>query len=647
MKKITLLCALTLMVSAGLHAQYNYLENAEGQHGDIILGDVDNDGDLDIFILGEMRTPPHSQQGGLYINDGIGGFTKAECPAMPGWTGSADFGDIDGDGDIDLIFSGHKNGGVPEANARGIALNDGKGVFTIADPSLYPGNAKRSPTVRFADFNNDGLLDYMLAAPDDQRHWDWELNMDVTYWGFWSLYFQQPDGTFVEDDTQFANYFRDQVVSVGDFDNDGDVDIFLQGYYPHKDTSIEPFGLTGADWIAAMFVNDGTGKFTRKVDTELPSIGLGSHSWGDLDGNGFLDLIIIGDGFYNGNMNWDAGAWYHRIFSNESMKFSQVFESPRARPFSWQGANLLQDFDNDGDVDVLLGGWCDDIGRQKTYVFANSNTGGALSQENFTEITALGDAYLPGMSEQDFASGDLDGDNILDFVWMGFKGGAQGFPPFDKIDVNIGGWCPGVNLDNMIQPFTKLNAPSGLTATQTKVGDKVQVKFEWQAPANIGSKKSVTYNLAVKNTSTGKWLYNPMSIIGGDKDGFRQVNKMGNTYLNKSWTLTLPNGTYEWTVQAIDPSYFGGSFAVMQRIDIGTGLEETAAFMPSIIGENGKLNIVNNSGEQLTAKVYSISGIKVMDQQFVNSLSTSFETGAYIVEVSGNRGTYKSKVIIR
>lgn len=646
MKKIILFGAFVLIAVFGMQAQYNYFENAEGQHGDIIIGDVDNDGDLDVFILAENRFD-HSQRGGLYINDGVGNFTKRDCPVMPGWTGSADFGDINGDGFIDIIFSGHKNNGIPEANARGIALNDGTGHFVLADPALYPGNLMRSPSVAFADFNNDGLLDYMLVAPDDQRHYDWEIGSDVTYFGYWTLYFQKPDGTFVEDNEQFYNHFRDQVVTVGDFDNDGDVDIFLQGFFPNDSDLPNPWGFEAHNWITAIFDNDGTGKFTLKQGTELPAIGLGSHSWGDIDGNGFLDLLIVGDGFYNGNFNWDAAPWYHRVFSNNNGVFTQIFESPRARQFSWQGANLIQDLDNDGKPDILLGGWADDLGRQKTFVFKNIHTEGALKAEDFFEITLLGDSYLPGLSEQDYRAADLNGDFILDYIWLGFKGGAEAFPPPGLKDVVIGGWSPGINYEGMITSFEQLVAPTGLSATQVAEGENIKVTFAWEAPANIGTKRSVTYNLALKNTDTGKWLYNPMAQIGGEKDGWRRVVKKGNAYLNKSWTLTLPKGNYEWTVQAVDASYFGGKFAAMQVLNMTTGVDQTLQFKPTVLGSNGNLVVTHKSGEILKAKVYSVTGVQVLNEQFENQLITPLQTGAYIVEVSGKLGTYKTKVLVR
>lgn len=647
MKKIILYGAFTLIAVFGLQAQYDYFENAAGQHGDIIVGDVDNDGDLDIFMFGEMRESPHSQTGGLYINDGVGNFTKRECPAMPGWTGSADFGDINGDGFIDIIFSGHKNGGIPEANARGIALNDGTGNFTLADPANYPGNLMRSPSVAFADFNNDGLLDYMLVAPDDQRHFDWELGQDVTYFGYWTLYFQQPDGTFVEDTEQFYNHFRDQVVTVGDLDNDGDVDIFLQGYFPNDSDLPNPWGFEVNNWISAIFENDGTGQFSLKPGTELPAIGLGSHSWGDIDGNGFLDLLIVGDGFYNGNYNWDAAPWYHRVFSNNNGVFTQVFESPRARPFSWQGANLIQDLDNDGNPDVLLGGWADDIGRQKTFVFKNIGTDNELAAADFVEIALMGDALLPGLSEQDYAAADLNGDKILDYVFMGFKGGAADFPPVGVVDQTVGGIVLTPNVEGMFTPFVQLTAPQNLSATQTAVGENTKVTFTWEAPANLGAKKSVTYNLALKNTTTGKWLYNPMAQIGGANDGFRRVVKMGNAYLNKTWSLTLPQGNYEWTVQAVDGGFFGGQFAPTQVLGLGSGVEQIATFKPTVSSTNGNLVVTDTTGETLNAKVYSLAGVRLVNTHFENQLVTPLQTGAYLVEVTGKLGTFKTKVLVR
>lgn len=647
MKKIILFSVLTFLFSFGVRAQYNILPNGDGQHGDIALGDVDNDGDLDILICGEERNDPHTQKGGLYINDGQGNFTVRECPVLAGWDASIDLADIDGDGDLDILFSGHKNGGIPEANARGLALNDGQGNFTLADPEQYPGFLHGSKTVCFADFNNDGLLDYMLASPDEQTHFDWETGINTTYRGYWSIFYQQDNGTFVEDHSVFENYFRDQIVSAADYDNDGDIDIFLQGYYPHLSGG-EPFGLDYARWITALFVNDGTGQFTLLQDTYLPESGRGSHDWADLDGNGFLDVILVGDGHFGGI--GFQGDRFHRIFKNVNMEFEEIYTSPPAGQYSRQGADILQDFDNDGDADVLFGGWSPEelpSGRQKTYVLDNNDTDNNITGADLTLNEFLSEQYLPGFSEQDFEAGDLNGDNVIDFVYMGFRGQSDDYtnPPFDWDDLNYAGWSPGVKGSN---EFVKLNAPTGLTTQKTASGEKEKVTFSWSEPNNIGTKKSVTYNLALKNKTTGKWLYYPNAIIGGEKDGWRQINKMGNVYLNKSWTLTLPKDDYEWTVQAIDAARFGGSFAPMQSLSLsGTGIQKPELNGLNIFGSNGKLVVNNDKGELLGLKVYTVSGMKVLDTPFENHFSAPLQKGVYLVKVNGEQGSKIVKVLIK
>ncbi|MDR0699576.1 MAG: T9SS type A sorting domain-containing protein [Tannerella sp.] len=643
MKKIIFLGLFVCLFAFGMNAQYNVFDGIAGQHGDIAVGDVDNDGDLDVLFAGEMRYAPHAYQGGLYINDGQGNFTYKECPVMPGFRACIDLGDIDGDGDLDILFGGHKNGGIYEANARGIALNDGQGNFTIADIADYPHLEMLCPTVVFADFNNDGLLDYLNAPEDEQTRWDWELEQDITYFGKWTFYFQQPDGSFVADDTQFQNYFRDPVITAGDFDNDGDVDLFYQGYIPPASAVNETFpDLTAGRWATLLFANDGTGQFSLSYDFAYS--GLGSCDWGDLDGNGWLDVIFVGDGFYMIPDVWEA--LHNRICLNFNASFSELPALDRAGQFSLQGADVLQDFDNDGDVDVLFGGWNADIQLQKTYVYDNIYSSGDFDYETSLQYnTYLTDSYIPGMSEQDFECADLNGDNVVDFVYMGFKGANSFNTDVWGDNVNIAAWTPG--LSDRAAAYTKLNAPRNLSATKTAVGDKWQITFSWDEPDNIGAKKSVTYNLALKNTTTGKWLYYPNAIVGGAKDGFRQVNRMGNMYLNKQWTLTLPQGNYEWTVQAIDPARLGGSFAPMQSLDTQVGIKELSLDGLKVTSSNGNLVITDNNAGLLNLKVYTVSGQTIMDTPFSGYFSAPLQKGAYIVKIMGNQGSITEKTVIK
>ncbi|MDR2058278.1 MAG: T9SS type A sorting domain-containing protein [Dysgonamonadaceae bacterium] len=643
MKKIIFLALFVCLFTFGANAQYNVFDGIAGQHGDIALGDVDNDGDLDVLLAGETRDNSHVYSGGLYINDGQGNFTYKDCPVMPGFRASLDFGDIDGDGDLDILFSGHKNNGIPEANARGIALNDGQGNFTIAGVDDYPHLEMLSPTVLFADFNNDGLLDYLNAPMDEQTHWDWELGSNVAYSGSWTFYFQQPDGSFVADNTQFQNYFRDPVITAGDFDNDGDVDLFYQGYIPPASAVNETFpDLYPGRWATVLFANDGTGHFS--VGYDFANSGLGSCDWGDLDGNGWLDVIFVGDGFYMIPDNMEA--LHNRICLNHNEYFTELPALDRAGQFSMQGADVLQDFDNDGDVDVLFGGWNADPGveLQKTYVYDNIHSGGDFTYEtSLSRNDYLTDSYIPGMSEQDFECADLNGDNVVDFVYMGFKGVNSFSTDVWGDNVNIAAWTPGLTGT----AYAKLNAPRNLSAIKTAAGDKWKVTFSWNEPDNIGAKKSVTYNLALKNATTGKWLYYPNAIVGGAKDGFRQVNRMGNMYLNKQWTLTLPEGNYEWTVQAIDPARLGGSFAPVQSLAVQSGIGELSPDGLKIASSNGNLVVTDNNAALLNLKVYTPAGQKVLETPFSGRFSAPLQKGVYIVKIEGPQGSKIEKTVVK
>ncbi len=120
-------------------------------------GDIDNDGDFDLFV-GNFAGEPND----LFRNNGDTTFTQitASPIARDGGVslGSA-FADFDNDGDLDLVVA---NGyGVPENNF--FYLNDGRGVFTkVLEGSLVTGGGRSVATVA-ADYDNDGDLDLFIT----------------------------------------------------------------------------------------------------------------------------------------------------------------------------------------------------------------------------------------------------------------------------------------------------------------------------------------------------------------------------------------------------------------------------------------------------------------------------------------------------
>ena len=128
---------------------------------DARLADVDGDGDLDILLSNENPFNPSPTGGGqnrLLINDGLGDFTDetaARLPVANDQTGAMLPGDIDADGDLDVI--------VLNRGQDFVLINNGAGVFTNQTATRFPATADTSRGGGLADLDGDGDLDLVVA----------------------------------------------------------------------------------------------------------------------------------------------------------------------------------------------------------------------------------------------------------------------------------------------------------------------------------------------------------------------------------------------------------------------------------------------------------------------------------------------------
>jgi hypothetical protein len=604
MKKIYSLLVLLFLSIGMMQAQFvDFGESYDIQKGDFAVGDIDNDGDLDIIFSGENNGG--AEKGAILINNN-GIFTEQEGERVItiGKGGNIKFGDIDGDGDLDVIFCGW---GIALDHAAGIALNDGHGVFTLASESDYPiisGGTKVS--CGFADFNNDGLLDYYFFGNG---------------LGKCALYFQEQNGSFTETLTSFEAFnFVEPEVTVVDFNNDGYLDIFISAFCEEPEAQHGRF--------SAIFKNDGFGGFLK-----FPQPGItfqkanGTTSWGDVDGDGWLDMVLNGDGWLDSGEDNDGVV---RLFKNENGIFAEKQMYEWYRQNSVGNGSAIIDWDNDGDVDIFIGGW-----------------NGAKQQTAFFECTAaatftfaksdLSDSYFYGISEQSYRIADLDGDGKNDLLFMGYSGGTG------DLNRRACGYIQG----NAATAYSKPEAPTGLNAAIDD-SEGLMITLTWNAPASEATKKGTTYNLALKNKTTGKWLYNPMAVIGGDNNGWRKTTGMGNVFTNKRWELyDLPDGEYEWTVQAINGGHFGGAFAATETFKIGeTSINSVTKEVPKVTVDKNRLSVKSATGVKPTVNVFAISGVKAAGS-LTSNLEVTLPTGVYIVEViQANATPYRTKVVI-
>jgi len=524
--KLVLIAVLILFLFvplAGASNVYLNRNSAWGQnltdvyYGSLALGDIDSDGDLDLVLTGQSNSGDVAK---IFLNNGTT-FNENRIwqqNLMPMRHGCISLGDIDNDGDLDLALAGCTSGGGQSPCSAVTAKVYSNNGSSLIENSTWKGDITPAYdcSIVLGDVDSDGDLDLAMIGQgaggniakihinngtEFQENQEWQANLDAVFQGS---------------------------LGWGDIDNDGDLDLVLTG-----DKSVE-------GKVTKIYINNGTTLAeSSNWGANLTAVDRSSVILGDYDNDGGLDIALIGQ-FTTDHLDFFRNKGSTFVFDQDetTIDFAGYF----------RGSIGWGDYDNDGDLDLAAIG--KEFGRNKIY----------LNNDSIFEIddSASNDLFKDDFQQSSLTWGDIDNDGDLDLIASG---------------VNITGLFTRVYKNNFTNSNINPIAPS-LNLNSTFNFSEGILTLSWGNGSDMETPTlGLYYNLRV-GTCSGchdvvSGVYGGYS--GGGGGGGPSAGYFGNMMQRKSITLNRPdleNETIYWAVQTIDTGLAKSAWSEEQVYEI-------------------------------------------------------------------------------
>jgi hypothetical protein len=480
-------------------------------------------------------------------------FTKVASTPFPDiYRGEAKFVDIDNDGDLDVFIVGAQDGSLTSTLVARIYKNTGNGTFGTTPINL---DGLSWAGASFYDLNKDGYLDIIYAGRKAPGEGATNASTNRAY-----IYLNNQGNSFTQVSPDNLQDLSSAALDFGDIFNKGTKDLALTGFtttnYFRFYNNVNGFltennNLTGSTYVAA---SGGSAEFTDFNKDGLADLaitrtnGAGGLQTYTNNGNGFntlnngaANLInsrakvadFNNDGypdiFYFGRFSTTSNLL---LLNNKNGGFNTAINIGGDNVFA--GACAVGDVDNDGDIDIIRTGTQGASASDfKGSVMLNSNGNFSKEQSN---IDGLVYGYID--------LGDIDNDGDLDMIICG-QDGSNAIKTF-------------LYVNNSSTKNQKPAKPRNLQSSYND-GNK-ELTIRWNSPTDDKTDSlSMRYNVLIIDKD-GNLVASPNSnsTSGYNKTPYIQAN----AFQNKSYLIkNLPNGKYTYKIQAIDQGNLAGEFA--------------------------------------------------------------------------------------
>ena len=462
-------------------------------------GDYDNDDDLDVLLTGTTNGLNSGVVAYLYKNNGNGSFSlQLGTPFAKVYKGMTTWADINNDGYLDVLICGQDSADMPLTR---LYTNNAGNSFSLVNSSIID---VKEGYAAFGDYDQDGFQDLLIAG---------NTNTSPTM----RLYKNIGGNSFAYQFGMELPSYTYPTLKWIDYNKDGWLDFIVSGASGG-----------GLNHTTQIFINQSGISFSKKGLISVVNSGrYGSMDLGDIDNDGDIDFIITSRGFNTTSADV-------KIIDN--LNDSLAFRTSNNITKVWGGKVHFGDYDNDGDLDVLISGKAKSSISVWAGIYDNDGTGHFTPNKN----TGIDTVYY---NHCDFV--DVNQDGKLDVFISGNESMAS-----SKLFIN------GTSTSN-----TAPSIPSNFTVQ--KSGGEFHLSWNASSDAQLPD-SLLCYDVRVGSTTSQADL---RSVPANLNSGFRRLHQAGlvrkNSISFKPFMGVNSCQTLYFAVQAVDQNGLASGFSNM------------------------------------------------------------------------------------